>query len=97
MSFTDANTLALTPAFIERVRLAVVTAAINVAAEDTATPGHARRAEYARYALGDSAHVAAQFAFGVASNPVITAASTDNDIQFTVNAIWNAFAGIILE
>jgi hypothetical protein len=35
-----------------------------------------------------------QFALSVCSGGIITDASTDNDIEFTVTSQWDAFAGV---
>lgn len=79
--------------FIERVTIAMMQAAIAIANEGTETANHALRARHAARVLNEPEHFAPGFALGVASNPAITAESTDSDIQFTVNSNWDAFAG----
>jgi hypothetical protein len=95
MSFVEQVTLAEEPEFKRRVQGAMVKSAIFVSSEDPATAGHATRVQWATQVLRDPAHYAARMAFGVAANPAITADSTDADIEFTVNSVWNAYAGVI--
>lgn len=85
--------LAREPEFIASVTIAMIQAAIAIANESTATANHALRARHAARVLNEPTHFAPGFALGVASNPAITAESTDSDIQFTVNSNWDAFAG----
>lgn len=42
--------------------------------------------------LNGSQQYARQIAKGVVTNMALTLASTDNDIEFTVNSMWNAYA-----
>ena len=95
MSFAEQINLAMTPAFIARVQAAMVKSAIAVSSEDPETPAHATRVQWATQVLRDPAHYAARIAFGVAANPDITADSPDDAIEFTVNSVWNAYAGVV--
>ena len=95
MSFRDNNDLAMTPAFVARVQGAMVKSAIAVSSEDPATAGHATRVQWATQVLRDPAHYAARMVFGVAANPAITVESDDGAIEFTINSIWNAYAGVV--
>ena len=95
MSFAEQINLAITPAFVARVQAAMVKAAIAVSSEDPSTEAHSTRVQWATQVLRDPAHYAARMAFGVAANPIITAESSDSDIEFTVNSVWNAYAGVI--
>lgn len=97
MGFKEQYALTLNSNFIMQVMMAVIKSAIAVANEDPATPGHAQRAHYAQAALANPESVARCMALGVASNPVISAESSDNDIEFTVNSIFNAYAGVIID
>ena len=94
-SFRESVDLSQSPAFVARVQGAMVKSAIAVSSEDPATVAHATRTQWATQVLRDPAHYAQRMAFGVAANPSVTAASTDADIEFTVNSIWNAYAGVI--
>lgn len=92
----DAYTLTRVSSFVERVEAAVVKAAVDVAAEtpDASERSRLRRALSARILENrDGVNYAARFALAVAVNPVITKTSSDNDIQFTVNSVWDAMAG----
>lgn len=69
-------------------------AATDVQAESAGTDHHALRADLALKVLtdaSDSWEVA--FTYTVAAQPAVTVDPTDADIQFTINAIWNAMAG----
>lgn len=94
MALTDMNDLAVYPPFIRRVSAAAVSAAIAVGAEsfDGSQYKLARRALVTKV-LEDSPLWGSRFAYAVASNPAITIASSDNDIQFTVNSMWDAMSG----
>ena len=96
MNFAEQINLAMTPAFVARVQAAMVKSAIAVSSEDPETVGHATRTQWATQVLRDPAHYATRMAFGVAANPVITVDSGDSDIEFTVNSVWNAYAGVIV-
>lgn len=92
----DAYTLTRISSFVERVQAAVVKAAVDVAAETPAETERSRlrRALSARILENrEGLDYAQRFALAVAVNPVITKSSSDNDIQFTVNSVWDAVAG----
>ena len=93
MSYTEQKQLAVDDTFISRVEIAAITAAIAIAGEDSATPGHTERASYALLLLRDSRPQARELAHGVAADAAITAASSDTDISNRTVAIWNAYAG----
>jgi hypothetical protein len=86
--------LATTKSFIERVQAAMVKAAVAVGAEeDDGTPrGQLRRSLSVRVLEASDAW-APRFAWGVATNPVVNHDSSANDIEFTVNSMWDAFSG----
>lgn len=94
MSLSDMTDLATWPPFIRRVTTAAVTAAVNVGAEtfDGTNYGLQRRA-LVKQVLEDPTLWGTRFAYAVAQNPAITFASSDSDIQFTVNSVWDAMAG----
>lgn len=85
------STRAADPVFIAKVAQAIITAAIQVQAELIDKPHHSERASLSIQVLSDPAKWSALMAQGVASNAAITDASLDSDIQFTVNANWNAY------
>jgi hypothetical protein len=92
----DSYVLSRLTSFAERVQAAVVKAAVDVAAEtpDASERSRLRRALSARILENrEGIDYAARFALAVAVNPVITKSSSDSDIQFTVNSLWDAMAG----
>ncbi|MFZ1814092.1 MAG: hypothetical protein WAU16_06585 [Rhizobiaceae bacterium] len=101
MDFEQQAALASDPIFQVRVRGAAIKSALAVMADaPTNTPeaidAHRKRAQLAREVLLDPDRLARALAPGVASNVAITAESSDSDIEFTVNSIWAAYAGVIL-
>jgi hypothetical protein len=98
-TLSDIADLATWPKFVRAVKSAMVTAAVQVGAE-IATPGsetHRLRHALSAKVLSDPDAWAQQFAWAAAANPALTYTSTDNDIQFTVNSIWSAMAGVLPE
>ena len=91
--------LATTPALVVRVRAAAVKGAIAVAAEAPNTANHARRLQLASQVLMSPGRWAEIMAEGVAANgSVVTKAMAnqeipDGDIEYTVNSLWDAYAG----
>ena len=92
MSFKDQLGVAQNGDFIRRVQMAIIKSALAIQAEDPATANHAQRSALAYKVLHEPEAYAPKFAMGVATNPVITAASEDADIEFTVNSMWDAYA-----
>lgn len=102
MDFIGQIALAENGEFQARVRQAVVTAAVQIMAdapENTpqAITVHAKRAALATRVLLDPTSLQRAWAYMVASNTAIDDTSTDGDLQWTVNSMWNAMAGVILE
>jgi hypothetical protein len=93
-TFLEQAELAADQTFILRVRQALVKSCGEVSAENPATGNHLNRLKFANSALLDPERMATVMAMGVATNPVITADSTDDDIRFTINSIFDAYAGI---
>lgn len=85
---------AVDPIFLKKIEQAIVTAAINIRAEGTAVAGWHKRSDLAVQVLLSPTTYAALFAKGAASNVAVNDASTDSDIQFTVNSMWSAYAGV---
>ncbi len=78
-----------------RIEVAAVTAAITVANEDPQTANHAERKALALKVMAAPETYANIMAIGVCSNVTIAAsgaASTDNDIQYVVNSLWDTYA-----
>ena len=107
MAYTDQYALGNDATFIGRVQVAALKAAAAVQAEDPAGlsvpagyPGtkgalHLERSAFAARVLADPAAHAPEIARAVAADPNtagITAQSSDSDLLFTVNALFNAFS-----
>lgn len=94
MALSDMIDLANHPAFIRRVEGAMLKAAVNVGAEtfDGSSYKLQRRA-LVKLVLEDASRWGEVFAYAVVSNVAITFSSTDSDIEFTVNSVWDAVAG----
>jgi hypothetical protein len=89
--------LAESPSFQRKVRAAMVSAAKDVAAEAISQSDPTRSQQRRGLALNVFADVekfTRVFAILVATNPVITTTSADGDLQFTVNSVWDAVAGV---
>lgn len=97
-TYADQYTMATSAPFIQRVEIALVSAAIAVMNEAENTPDHSFRRTYAARVLASPAPEAAVMAVGIATNTTIAAAAptgataTDSDIQFTVNSMFNAYS-----
>lgn len=96
MSLLDQAQLAKHQGFRDRVLTAAVQAAVQVAAE--APSGDQRkddlRATLATNVMNDPMGYVERFAWSVVQNAAITYESTDSDIQFTVNSVWDGLAGV---
>lgn len=94
MALSDMTDLAIYPPFVRRVTGAMLKAAVNVGSEEFDGSNYklARRA-LVKQVLEDSPLWGSRFAYAVVSNVAVTNDSTDNDIEFTVNSVWDAVAG----
>lgn len=96
MALSDQAQLARFDGFRDRVLVAAVQAAGDVASEEPS--GDQRkddlRKTLATNVLNDPDGHLDRFAWAVARNVAITFASTDSDIQFTVNSLWDGMAGV---
>lgn len=82
------------PPFVRRVQAAMIKAATDVAAETSEeTPRSTLRRALSVNVFANREDYTGRFAIAVASNPVITHDSSDGDLQFTVNSVWDAIAG----
>lgn len=102
MDFLGQIELAESGEFQARVRQATITAAVQILADRPAnTPQaivlHGRRAALAHATLIDPLAKQRAWAYAVASNVAISPDSNDGDVQWTVNAMWDAMAGVVLE
>lgn len=100
MTLLEQYTLATSTDFVKRVLICCVKAAIAVLGEACGGAGqptnqeHTKRAAWARAALDNPRGMAERMALGVVSGGIVTDASTDSDIEFTVNSLIGDFAGI---
>lgn len=84
------------PIWRGRCQSAALQAATNIMSEDTTTAGHAQRADFANKVLLQPSLTSPAIGFGVACQPGITGKdASDSDIQFTINSMWNAWAGVV--
>lgn len=98
MAFVDQVALVNNAEFRDRVRLAVVTAALQISGgPSSGDPDYDSRAEGLAYsALNAPEQIGDRFVWAVAANPAITLNASDNDIQFTVNSVWGDVSGASL-
>lgn len=90
----DITDLAEHTTFDWRVTAAVIKAAVAVGAEPyDGTQYRIMRRALATKVFEDTASWGGRFAWGVAANPTITLDSDDDDLEFTVNSLWDAYAG----
>lgn len=102
-SFADLGTIAQNANYQARVGYAMMVAAQNVYSESSNTAGHAARLALALQVLRGSYNPGTA-ALAVLTNSTIAAeavlatipgyAIPDGDIQFAVNSLWNALAGV---
>ena len=76
-----------------KILQAAVKAAQDVAAEAASAQHHALRADLATKVVNEPLAYEEAFARSVAANPALSTDPSDNDIAFTVAAIWDAMAG----
>lgn len=94
MALADMTDLATWPPFVRRVTGAMLKAAVAVGAEEfDGSQYKLQRRALVKTVLEDSPLWGSRFAYAAASNVAINADSTDNDIEFTVNSVWDAMAG----
>lgn len=101
---SEAARIATESSWQDRVEYWRLAAAIDVVAEDPLTPNHAARVLYAKLIIGGGDNING-YALGVATNDTIRAALDeaagapdwgviDGDVEFTVNSLFNAYAGV---
>lgn len=102
MTFLEQVELAENGEFQARIRQAAITAATAIMADRPAnTPQaiatHALRTRLALDVLRNPTTWARAFAAAVVTNNAVSAQSSDSDLQWTVNSLWDALAGIVLD
>lgn len=98
MAYSDIYTAANDATFQGRCQVAMWKAAQDIMAEDSGTPNHTQRGDWANRVLQDKATITPrQLAMQVLRNAVIAGnptAAADADIQFQVNSIVAALIAI---
>lgn len=102
MTFLEQIQLAEDGEFQARVRQAAITAAAQIMADQPdntpqAIAKHALRTKLALDVLRSPSAWARPIAAAVVTNVAISVESTDSDLQWTVNSLWDALAGVVLE
>lgn len=95
MTYLDQINTATNSDFINRVQQAAVKTAVAVSSE--AASGEAikdqKRGDFALALLHDPQKYARLLAYGVAAQG-LNGASSDGQIETTISALWNAYAGV---
>lgn len=96
MSFQTSFSLATTGDFRQRIKICIIKSAQSVMTEAASgnTDRDNRRRNLANSILRSPDSYVEAFSFLVAANPAITAASSDSDIEFTVNSGFNGMANV---
>jgi hypothetical protein len=99
VTYTDQATLAADQTFRDRVRVALATAATQVMgeAQNAYSDEHWGKRQGLAYEVlraAASGMWLEAFVWGTVANAGITAQSTDDNIQFQVNAVWDDLAGV---
>lgn len=90
-AFEKQYELATSPAFVQQVQIAAINAAISLMADPVTDE---RLANYCSTLLNSPRSFATNLAFGVAANPAVTEKSSNSDLQWTVNSLMAAYAGV---
>jgi hypothetical protein len=97
MSFLESYADAYNQDFQKRVTSGIYKAAQNVASEAKGLMTDAqytKRQNLAFRTKNQGESFVAQWSLSICSGGLITTASTDQDIEFTINSQWDAFAGV---
>jgi hypothetical protein len=99
--YDDLITIAGNGGFQNRVKYALIQAAVSVYNEQSSTTGHTARVAYASNVIAGNYNLAPT-SLAVLTNSTLAAEATltsapdfnipDTDLQFAVNSLWNAFA-----
>ena len=102
-NFSDLAVISNSSGFQNRVLYALNVAAVNVMSETSVVPYHSARSDFATKIIGNS-FSSQPYALAVLTNATISNEATitatadngipDGDIQFSVNGLFNAFAGV---
>ena len=97
MTYAQIRNLAVQSAFIDQVRVAITTAAINISSEAPETANHTNRVAYALQVLRNPGGYASVMAEGAAQDVNVQAAQSDANVMGAVAGQWNAYSGIAVE
>ena len=86
--------------FQKKIKVLMQKSAIAIMAEAADTASHTERVVYAKKILSGEASVS-EYSYGVVTNSTIqgkidNSTSYDSDLEFVVNSMVNAFAGVAL-
>jgi hypothetical protein len=93
LTYSDRANIAVKSEFIARVKIAMVSAAIDIASEDPATANHADRVALSLKVLHNPLGYAELLAVGIAQRTSDPENDSDATIQTTVASIWDAYSG----
>jgi len=99
MGFIESDALAQNEDFRKKVKVAMVNAAQNVSSEAVDLVHisyHTKRSTHAHNILSGPQNYVDSYSYGSTANGLLTEASSDSDIQFTVNSIFDAQAGVMM-
>ena len=97
MAFTDQFTLSQDAVFQGRVKIAMAKAAVDIVGESQeskTTQTHRKRHQLGVAVLNDPDTYLDRFVLAVVTNAVITGASNDGDVEFTVASVFDDIAGV---
>ena len=94
-TYKQARDIAVDRDNIDRVQVAIVTAAIAISSESDATDNHTNRANYANQVLRSPATHARKMIWGVVTDATVQSDPTDSNIYNAIAGQWNAYAGVI--
>ena len=97
-TFLELDALAMDEEFRKKVKIAMVNAAQNVSAENVDEAYiiyHEKRSTHAQNILQGPQNYVEPYAYGCAARQTLTVDSPDDAIQFTVNSIFDAQAGVM--
>jgi hypothetical protein len=99
MSYTTRWAVAQSGTLTNQIAMSLVNAAIAISSEATSTTNHANRVALAKAVLNNPVGYAQVFAAGIVDNlsldtAALAAAATDAQLDGSVSALWNAYAGV---
>jgi len=99
MAAIDNYELALDPDFRKKVRSLMLKSALAVSGESDTNKQDAfirKRANAANFTIYNQTNAMDILSHLVAAGGALTGVSTDNDIEFTINSVWDDYSGLTL-